>query len=76
MKKLFISVLAVFMLFGLSACDDREADKVSYNVSKEADNFNVIRRYIYVTFNFYRRSHRFYGRRYIRCSICSKNVRR
>lgn len=48
MKKIMISVLAVFMLFGLSGCDDREADKVSYNVSKEADNFNVIRRLVVI----------------------------
>lgn len=48
MKKLLISVLAVFMLFGVTACDDRESDKVSYNVSKEADNFNVIRRLVVI----------------------------
>lgn len=48
MKKIMISVLAVFMLVGLSGCDDREADKVSYNVSKEADNFNVIRRLVVI----------------------------
>lgn len=34
-------VLAI-MAAGLTAC--READRVSYNVSKEADNFNVVRR--------------------------------
>lgn len=48
MKKIMISVLAVFMLVGLSGCDDRESDKVSYNVSKEADNFNVIRRLVVI----------------------------
>ena len=40
MKK--IAVLLVVMLFMLCGC--READKVSRNVSKEADNFNVTRR--------------------------------
>lgn len=28
----------------LGGCDHRQAERVSYNVSKEADNFNVIRR--------------------------------
>lgn len=36
-------VLAI-MAAGLTACEVREADRVSYNVSKEADNFNVTRR--------------------------------
>ncbi len=48
MKKIMISVLVVFMLFGVVGCDDRESDKVSYNVSKEADNFNVIRRLVVI----------------------------
>ena len=38
-----IMVMAMLMLvFLLGGC--RESDKVSYNVSQEADNFNVIRR--------------------------------
>ena len=43
MKKLivFISLLGIGITLG--ACG-RESDKVSYNVSQEADNFNVIRR--------------------------------
>ena len=42
MKKIFklFAILAVCIL--LSGC--READMVRYNVSKEADNFNVTRR--------------------------------
>ena len=42
MKKiiLFISLLGIVITLG--AC--RESDKVSYNVSQEADNFNVNRR--------------------------------
>lgn len=41
MKKLFISVLTVFVLVGLSGCS--EADRVSHNLSEEADNFNDVR---------------------------------
>lgn len=42
-KKILILFCAIAMLCtGLTGC--READKVSYNVSQEADNFNVIRR--------------------------------
>lgn len=37
--KLFAVLAAVFLLAGC-----RQADRVSYNVSKEADNFNVVRR--------------------------------
>jgi len=42
MKKWILLVLIVSMGFVLTACT--EADKVSANISKEADNFNVIRR--------------------------------
>lgn len=43
MKKLILASLAtVTLLTTLTACT--EADKVSENVSQEADNFNVIRR--------------------------------
>lgn len=35
-------IILVAMLFGLSGCT--EAERVSYNVSQSADNFNVIRR--------------------------------
>lgn len=35
-----ISVLSALLL--LTAC--RESEKVSYNVSQEADNFNIVRR--------------------------------
>lgn len=43
MKK-FILILLITcgLIFGFSGC--READKVSHNVSQQADNFNVIRR--------------------------------
>ena len=35
-------VLLCTLLLGLSGC--RESDRVAYNISKEADNFNVVRR--------------------------------
>lgn len=42
-KKIVIPVMLMgAFLFG--GCDGRESDEVSYNVSQEADNFNVIRR--------------------------------
>ena len=37
-----VTVILIILVMMLSGC--READKVSYNVSKEADNFNVTRR--------------------------------
>ena len=45
MKKFKVCLLAVCMMLGivLTGCGT-EANQVSYNVSKEADNFNVIRR--------------------------------
>jgi hypothetical protein len=36
------AMLVLAMAFGMSGC--REAERVSYNVSKEADSFNVTRR--------------------------------
>ena len=39
---ILIITLAVCGMFMLSGCD--EASRVSYNVSQEADNFNVMRR--------------------------------
>lgn len=42
-RKLFISLaLVLISVFLFSSC--REASKVSYNLSKEADQFNVVRR--------------------------------
>lgn len=37
-------ILLAILALNITACDARQASKVSYNVSKEADNFNVIRR--------------------------------
>ena len=45
MKKGVLIAIVVVMLFGcftLTGC--REASRVNYNVSKDADNFNVVRR--------------------------------
>ena len=42
-KKIVVSILVVGALLVLGACG-RESTKVSYNVSQEADNFNIIRR--------------------------------
>ena len=43
MKKWILLVLVVSMAFVLTACDE-QVYQVSHNVSKEANNFNVIRR--------------------------------
>lgn len=42
MKKIFCLVMTVFLVCCLVGCT--EAERVSTNVSKEADNFNVVRR--------------------------------
>ena len=42
MKKFFAFVMVTIMTISLAGC--REKDRVSYNVSKEADNFNVQRK--------------------------------
>ena len=43
-KKVIITTLLVSGLFLLSGCESTQSSQVSYNVSQEADNFNVIRR--------------------------------
>lgn len=43
-KKILLTVLAMMMVMG-TAAGCTEADKVSQNVSQEADNFNVLRRF-------------------------------
>ena len=42
MRKIVIIIIAILLCASLAGC--READVVSRNVSKEADNFNVVRR--------------------------------
>lgn len=44
MNKKLIAPLFLMGALLLGGCDGRQADEVSYNVSQEADNFNVIRR--------------------------------
>lgn len=42
MKKFFSIIVMILMLGCLSGCST-EADRVSYNISQEADNFNTVR---------------------------------
>lgn len=41
-KKIIFITLLIVLMVSLTSC--RQADRVSHNISKEADNFNVIRR--------------------------------
>lgn len=43
-KKIITIAFAITLILGLVGC--READRVNYNVNKEADNFNVTRRLV------------------------------
>lgn len=45
MKKRIVVVIAVIMLMAAMLAGCTEASQVSYNVSQEADNFNVLRRF-------------------------------
>lgn len=41
-KRYYVTVLSIILsIFFISGCS--EADRVSYNISKEADNFNTVR---------------------------------
>lgn len=42
-KKVLVIGLMATMLFALTGCTETEADRVSYNLSQQADNFNVVR---------------------------------
>lgn len=42
MKRAIVIILCIVLVFSLCGC--RQSDRVSYNVSKEADSFNVVRR--------------------------------
>lgn len=44
MKKRVLSILVVLTLIIALFVGCRQADRVSYNLSKEADNFNIVRR--------------------------------
>ena len=41
MKKILFFVLAIAVVFSLTSCS--QAERVSHNLSKEADNFNIVR---------------------------------
>lgn len=45
-KKLLMVMLTVMMAMAMTGCT--EADRVSENISQEADNFNVIRRLVVI----------------------------
>ena len=45
MKKKIVSAMAVVMLSAAMLAGCTEVSQVSYNVSQEADNFNVLRRF-------------------------------
>lgn len=44
MKKIIATLLVLMMCLTLFAGCDRQSDRVSYNISQQADNFNVTRR--------------------------------
>jgi hypothetical protein len=46
-KYLISAVLAVTSIAALSACNNSDADIASHNVSKAADNFEVMRRIVF-----------------------------
>lgn len=46
MKKIIL--ILMFMVLAFSFCGCREADRVSYNISQQADNFNVCREIVVV----------------------------
>lgn len=43
MKKIICMILVIVMAFSLVACGETQANRVSYNLSMEADNFNNVR---------------------------------
>lgn len=49
-KKVLLVVLCVALIFGTCVCltSCRESERVSYNISQEADNFNVVRRLVII----------------------------
>lgn len=46
MKRIIMALSALALVFGLSACTDDDANVVSENISKAADNFEVQRRIV------------------------------
>jgi len=47
MKKFLLALSVVFVALGFSACE-READVASLNVSRAADEFQVVRRIVFI----------------------------
>lgn len=47
MKKVITGLLGLLLVFAVMGCD-RPADVVSRNISLEADNFNVLRRVVFI----------------------------
>lgn len=43
-RKIIIAAILILLVALVSGCEEREADMVSYNLSLEADNFNVARK--------------------------------
>ena len=43
---IIIVICLIFAMTSLTGC--RQSERVSYNISKEADNFNVIRRFVVI----------------------------
>ena len=44
MKRIALMIAVILVILALTGCSMREAERVSYNMSKEADQFNVTRR--------------------------------
>lgn len=44
MRKKILVILAAVILIALTLCSCRQSEKVSYNLSKEADEFNITRK--------------------------------
>ena len=47
-RKSAVALAAVASMFALSACEEDSADVVSQNLSKDADNFKIERRVVFV----------------------------
>lgn len=49
MKKKIVAVIVLVLLICITVTGCTEANQVSYNISKEADNFNVTRKLTVLT---------------------------
>ena len=43
MKRLCLIIATLMVMFGVTACTETQATRVTYNLSQEADNFNRVR---------------------------------